>query len=209
MNPSITTPPETDTDDGPGRQSLLQALREAAGDRPLLARENWRLGVAGLAALAVLLVVLRLTWLLIAAFVDGLHAGGGTLGGWLQQHATIVQAVNDPVRSWLDSNTAGLPVTGGDLWLVWLTALSTIWPAALARSLYARIAWAALGALTAAVAYAGAPPGAGMAAAGLTGLLWLLLSLPVYGRLLPGKSLPRNRKRRAAPTLSTSFSREF
>lgn len=216
MNPTPTPTPARPCRDTTGDRSLkglAQALRELAGDGPVLIRENWRLGVAGLAALAVLGLVGWLGWLLIAAFVDGLHAGGDTLDGWLR-HAAIVHAVNDPVRSWMDTHTTGLPIGGHDLWLVWLTALSTIWPAAVFGSTYARAAWALLGAMTAAAAYAGAGH-AGPAAAGLTALLWLLLSLPVYSRLMAGSTfeqLARDRDRRRAarnrPSTRTS-SKEY
>jgi hypothetical protein len=52
----------------------------------------------------------------------------------------------------------------------------------LAGSRYARIGWAAIGALTAAAAYSGAAGRTGPAAAGATAAVWLLLSLPVYAR---------------------------
>jgi hypothetical protein len=214
VNPSTT--PTTQPDDAGDRslKGLAKALREAAGDGPVLVRENWRLGVAGLAVLAVLAVIVWLAWLLIAGFVRGLHSGGDTISGWLQ-HAAVVHAVNDPVRSWMDTHTAGLPVTGHDLWLVWLTALTTIWPAALFGSTYARTAWALLGAMTGAAAYAGAPHGTGVTAAALTAVLWLLLSLPVYSRFMSGSAfeqLARDRDRRRAarnrPSTRTS-SKEY
>jgi hypothetical protein len=209
VNPSTTptptpTPPGEDTGDR-SVKGLVQALREVAGDGPVLVRENWRLGVAGLAAAVVLVLILALA-------AQGLHTGVETISGWLQ-HGTIVHAVNDPVRSWMDTHTAGLPVTGGDLWLVWLTALTTIYPAALLGSTYARAAWALLAAMTSAAAYAGAPHGTGVAAAALTVLLWLLLSLPVYSRRRTGTSfeqLTRDRARRRATrtTAATTASEE-
>ncbi len=147
--------------------------------------EYWLAGAFLLGALSVLGVMLWLVWALLQAIGSGLDAaadGLGRLGTWFA-HGPITHTINDPVRAFLDAHTAGLPATGRDLWITWLAAAVVLYLAALAGSTYARIGWAAIGALSITAAYLGTAAGTGPAVAGLTATVWLLLSLPAYARL--------------------------
>lgn len=169
-----------------------RALRALAGwwrnnRAGLFVRDNWLLGVVTLTAVALFGVLLWGVWLVVAALVDGVATGlgaardavTGLVGG------PITHSIADPMRVYLDAHTAGLPATGRDLWIVWLVALGVLYAGALAGSTYARVGWAAIGALTAVGVYLGAPAGAGPTAAGLTAAVWLLLSLPAYASRTP------------------------
>jgi hypothetical protein len=167
------------------RQALAELPGWLRADRTLLfIRNYWLFGVVLLAALATLGTLLWLVWALFSALGSGIVAAGdglGRFGTWLA-HGPVTHAISDPVRAFLDARTAGLPATGRDLWIVWLVAVGVLYLGALLGSTYARIGWAAIGALSAAAAYFGAPAGAGPAAAGLTVTVWLLLSLLAYAR---------------------------
>ncbi|NYT96426.1 hypothetical protein [Salinispora sp. H7-4] len=152
----------------------------------LAIRENWPLAVATPIALAAAGALIWLLWLILTGLISGLGAAGGAIGDTVPAAATwvtdgpITRSISEPMRAWLDSNTAGLPATGRDAWITWLVAVCVLYAAAVAGSSYARIGWAVIGALTAAAVHAGAPEGTGPAAAGLTVAVWLLLSLPAY-----------------------------
>jgi hypothetical protein len=180
--------------DRPDTAGLAPWRRAAAAittgaDRTLrFLREDGLLIVIALAVLAVVAGALWLVWVILTGIISALGAGAGAagdgltrLGGWLA-HGPITHAINDPVRGFLDAHTTGLPATGHDLWVTWLVTAGVLYLLGLAGSRYARIGWAAIGALTAAAAYFGAAAGTGPAAAGLTAAVWLLLSLPVYAR---------------------------
>ncbi|MEV0216496.1 hypothetical protein [Micromonospora sp. NPDC050695] len=145
----------------------------------LFIRDNWPLGAVALAALALLSVLLWAIWVIVPKLIGGIDAGLDATGAWIAG-GPITHSISDPMRAYLDTHTAGLPATGRDLWITWLVALGVLYLGALTGSTYARIGWAAIGALTAAAVYTGAPAGAGPAAAGLTAAVWLTLSLPAY-----------------------------
>jgi hypothetical protein len=180
--------------DRPDTASLPLWRRAAAAittgtDRTLrFLREDGLLVAIALIVLTVVAGTVWLAWVILTGIISALGAGAGAardgltqLAGWLT-HGPITHAINDPVRAFLDTHTAGLPATGHDLWITWLVTAGVLYLAGLAGSRYARIGWAAIAALTAAAAYLGAAAGTGPAAAGVTAAVWLLLSLPVYAR---------------------------
>ncbi|MEU0082029.1 hypothetical protein ABZY58_29365 [Micromonospora tulbaghiae] len=165
-------------------QGRRQALADWWRDHrtALFLRDNWLLGVLALTALAMLGVVLWGIWVLVTTLIAGLDTGLDLTGAWVTG-GPITHSISDPVRVYLDGHTVGLPATGRDLWITWLVALGVLYLGALFGSTYARIGWAAIGALSAAAVYLGAPAGTGPAAAGLTVAVWLTLSLPAYAGL--------------------------
>lgn len=164
------------------RQQALHALTTWWRDSrtTVFLRENWLLGVAGLTAATVLGLLAWGLWALITALISGATGDAARgLATWITD-GPITRSISEPMRTWLDSNTAGLPATGRDAWITWLVTVCVLYAAAVTGSTYARIGWAIIGALTAAAVHAGAPEGTGLAAAGLTAAVWLLLSLPAY-----------------------------
>ncbi|MEU0157075.1 hypothetical protein [Micromonospora fulviviridis] len=198
---------------GGRRQRALRALAAWWNDNraTLFLRDNWLLGVLALAALALLGVLLWGIWVIVTALVDGVSAGLGAagdaargIGSWITD-GPITHSISNPMRAYLDSHSAGLPATGRDLWITWLVVAGVLYAGALIGSTYARIGWAAIGALTAAAVYVGAPEGTGPAAAGLTAAVWLALSLPAYAatsRLSLGDALDSLTDRRARRTVA-------
>jgi hypothetical protein len=188
----------------PAASPLVQPLLTAAGK----ARANrWRLRTAalwlgdnwpGLAAWAIAAAVTAgLFWLLAWLLATAADTSTDLLG-WLR-HSPVLATITGPVRSYLDTNSAGLPASGHDLWIGWLTCCGLLYIAALTGSRYGRAGWAAFGALSAAAAYAGAPHGAGSLAAGVTATAWLVLSLPAYARTaVPGRPARRTARRTEA-----------
>ncbi|MFI5837731.1 hypothetical protein ACIA5A_29040 [Micromonospora sp. NPDC051300] len=172
-------------------------------------RDTWPLGVAALIALAVIGGLLWLLWIAVAGLLAGAGAAatavgdaGPALGGWITD-GPITRSISDPVRAYLDAHTTGLPAGGRDAWIAWLVAVCVLYAAAVTGSTYGRIGWAAIGALTGTAAYLGAPAGAGPAAAGLTALVWLTLSLLAYtatSRVSLGDVLEHLTDRRARRT---------
>ena len=189
MNTPTPGQPHLTLADTPTGDTTDASRQRQAGVRlPAFVRDNWPLAVFALATLSVLGGLLWLIWVILAALARALGSGASAasdslsrLGGWLAG-GPITHAISDPVRAFLDAHTAGLPATGGDLWITWLVTAGVLYAMGLAGSRYARIGWAGIGALTAAAAYFGAPAGTGPAAAGVTAAVWLLLSLPVYAR---------------------------
>ncbi|WP_433732554.1 hypothetical protein ACQP2Y_46720 (plasmid) [Actinoplanes sp. CA-051413] len=184
---------ETPADHTAGGSRWRQAFAELPAfwrdNRGLLfIRDNWLFGAFGLAAVSVLGLLLWLIWVILTAIVAAIGSGLGAagsglagLGAWITG-GPVTTSISDPVRAYLDAHTTGLPATGRDLWIVWIVAVGVLYAGALAGSTYARIGWAAIGALSAAAAYFGAATGSGPAAAGLTVTVWLLLSLLAYAR---------------------------
>ncbi|MEU9510775.1 hypothetical protein AB0D32_31365 [Micromonospora sp. NPDC048170] len=180
----------------PARQRLAAWWRTARTSRAVGAlREWWLIVVAALIALTVAGGLLWLLWVVIAGLLTAL--GGAvtaageavpTLGTWITG-GPITRSISDPVRAYLDTHTTGLPATGRDAWTAWLVAVCVLYTAALTGSTYGRIGWAAIGALTGVAVYAGAPAGTGPAAAGLTAVVWLTLSLLAYAGPIAGSAL--------------------
>lgn len=172
------TGPSGEPGDG-RRQTLREALHEALAGAPLWSRGNWRLAVA---ALVVVTVLVGLTGLLVSAGNSALDAGSDVLTGWLADNR-IAASITDPLRAWLDTaHTAGVPATGGQLWLLWAHTTAGLLLAAVCGSPFARFGWALIGALTTAAVYVGATPATADASAGTTVTAWLLLSLAAYNR---------------------------
>ncbi|OJF14475.1 hypothetical protein [Couchioplanes caeruleus] len=184
-------------------RELPGLLRHHRGVRWL--RENWSLLPLWLALLIFAGTLLWLLWVILRAIVSGIAAAGDATGDGLARLATwitegpVLHALSEPVRHYLDTHTAGLPATGGDLWMTWLVTATGLYVFALLGSTYARIGWAVIGALSAAAAYAGAAPGAQGTAAGLIAAVWLLLSLPAYARRIRIADVARPRPRRRVP----------
>ncbi|MEV4826457.1 hypothetical protein [Micromonospora sp. NPDC049274] len=168
----------TTSETGEGRRRSLAAWWRD-NRTALFLRDNWLLGVVALAVLAVLSVLLWAIWVIVTKLVDVMDAGLDATGAWITD-GPITHSISDPMRAYLDTHTGGLPATARDLWITWLIAVGVLYLGALTGSTYARIGWAAIGALTAAAVYLGAPAGAGPTAAGLTAAVWLTLSLPAY-----------------------------
>lgn len=185
-------------------RELPGLLRHHRGVRWL--RENWSLLLLWLALLIFAGTLLWLLWVILRAIVSGIAAAGGAAGDGLDRLATwiaegpVLHALSEPVRHYLDTHSAGLPATGGDLWMTWLVTVTGLYVFALLGSTYARIGWAVIGALSAAAAYAGAAPGAQGTAAGLIAAAWLLLSLPAYARRIRPVAFERPRPQRRDTT---------
>lgn len=189
-------PPLDDTTPVPARQRLAAWWRIARTSRAVRAvREWWLIVVAALIALTVAGGLLWLLWIVIAGLLTALGAAVTataeavpTLGSWITD-GPITRAISDPVRAYLDTHTTGLPATGRDAWTAWLVAVCVLYAAAVTGSTYGRIGWAAIGALTGVAVYAGAPAGTGPAAAGLTAVVWLTLSLLAYAGPIAGSAV--------------------
>ncbi|WP_433121964.1 hypothetical protein [Micromonospora sp. CA-246542] len=188
----------TTSEAGEGRRwSLATWWRDTA---TVFVRDNWLLGVFALAALATLSVLLWTIWVIVTKLVNVADAGVDAAGAWITD-GPITHSISDPLRAYLDTHSGGLPATGRDLWVMWLVAAGALYLGALFGSTYARIGWAAIGALTGVAVYAGAPASTGPAAAGLTTLVWLTLSLLAYagrsnltvGNILPSLAHRRDR----------------
>ena len=167
--------------DRAARRRLLTWLEIQLAHDTLLRRQNWPVGVAALGLAAATTLVLWTLGAFATAIVDAATTGGRHTGLWLRDGG-LVNMITGPVRAWLDAHTAGLPATSTDLGLIWAGIAAVLYLVALTRSVYARIAWALVGAATIAAAYAGADTTGAAAAAGTTAAVWLLLSLPVYRR---------------------------
>ncbi|MFI7511439.1 hypothetical protein ACIBSS_31985 [Micromonospora aurantiaca] len=173
-----------------GRRRLAAWWRTSRTARAV--REGWPIAVAALIALAVAGGLLWLLWIVIAGLLSGLGAAAAAvgdaapaLGAWITD-GPITRSISDPVRAYLDAHTTGLPADGRDAWITWLVAVCALYAAAVTGSTYGRIGWAAIGVLTGVAVYAGAPAGTGPAAAGLTAVVWLTLSLLAYAGPLGG-----------------------
>lgn len=185
------------------RHRLISRLRQLRRQLPAWARVpdwardpgNWIIAVVLGVALALLAGLGWLLWTIITAighgidatgdFISGaVHTGGdllSDLGRWIA-HGPITHSISDPVHAWLDAHAAGLPATAGQLWTLWLVAISALFVAAFTGSTYGRIGWAAIGALTAYAVWHGTPTGARPVAVGVTAVVWLVLSLLTYTR---------------------------
>ncbi|MEV0006358.1 hypothetical protein AB0H28_29315 [Micromonospora sp. NPDC050980] len=185
-----TTDPDTDAS---GRRGLAAWWRTSRAARTV--RDGWPIVVAALIALAVAGGLLWLLWVVIAGLLSGLGAAATAvgdaapaLGSWITD-GPITRSISDPVRSYLDAHTTGLPAGGRDAWIAWLVAVCALYAAAVSGSTYGRIGWAAIGVLTGVAVYAGAPAGTGPAAAGLTAVVWLTLSLLAYAGPIAGSAV--------------------
>ncbi|MFD6757467.1 MULTISPECIES: hypothetical protein [Micromonospora] len=99
------------------------------------------------------------------------------LAAWGQDHA-YARIVIDPVRNYLASHAAGLPVNGNSLWWTWCSAGLVLLLFSLFRSVGARIGWTLYGAGSAAMVAAGSGGPGRWIAAGICVLWWSLLSIP-------------------------------
>ncbi|MBM0235104.1 hypothetical protein JNW91_26860 [Micromonospora sp. STR1_7] len=145
----------TTSEAGEGRRwSLATWWRDTA---TVFVHDNWLLGVLALAALALLIVLLWAVWVIVTKLVDVADAGLDAAGAWITD-GPITHSISDPMRAYLDTHTVGLPATARDLWIMWLVAAGALYLGALFGSTYARIGWAAIGALTGVAVYAAPRP---------------------------------------------------
>ncbi len=91
----------------------------------------------------------------------------------------------DPIAGWFATHTSGLPLGSALLVVLWVAAGAGLWLLALRRSMQARVLWPVWAAATAWCAHSGAGPELAAASAGAVGLVWLVVSLPVYTGTLP------------------------
>lgn len=149
----------------------------------LTRRDTWLAVVA--AALATLAGVLWAVWWvlsLVGLLADAgvaLADGAARAGRWLSD-GPITSTVTDPVRAYLDQHAAGLPATAGQLWWTWLAVTTALFVAAWCGSRGARLGWTLIGAVTAAMVWAGAAPTSRDLAAGVAVAAWSLLSVPAF-----------------------------
>ncbi|GAA2532252.1 hypothetical protein [Pilimelia columellifera] len=93
----------------------------------------------------------------------------------------LLHTITDPVHSYLHTHTAGLPITGGQAFTLWLVLTAITWTrGSLTNALSARIGWAITGTLTTAAVYAGTTGPGQVTAAAITAAVWALLSVTVY-----------------------------
>ncbi|MFC4066763.1 hypothetical protein [Actinoplanes subglobosus] len=167
----------------PARQSLRQALRTNLTAGTLWSRGNWRLAVTVVAAAAAaVVVVVGLAALAVTTADQILATGSDSLTSWLSGNR-VAASITGPLRSWFDTaHAGGVPATGGELWLLWVHTTTALWLAAVCGSLFARIGWALIGALTTAAVHTGAQASTAGVCAATAVTAWLLLSLAAYNR---------------------------
>jgi len=159
------------------------------------ARDRGRAATAALVAAAAA-AVLFVGWLLFALvnIVAGWLGAAGRATGTGAGHATdlidrvghfvagpLLHTITDPVHGYLHTHTAGLPITGGQAFTLWLVLAAITWArGSLTDALSARIGWAITGALTTTAVYAGTTGPGRATAAAVTVAVWALLSVTVY-----------------------------
>ncbi|MGW4499134.1 hypothetical protein ACWENR_11030 [Micromonospora sp. NPDC004336] len=159
--------------------ALAQSMWQQALDRE---REGWP--PWWLPLFAVLLATALLGLLIVPLIrVLVVWAGGGIaeLAAWGHDQA-FARIILDPVRDYLASHAAGLPVSGNTLWWTWCVAGVVLLLFSLFRSAGARIGWTLYGAGSAAMVAAGTGGPGRWIAAGICGLWWSLLSIPALSR---------------------------
>lgn len=133
--------------------------------------------LTGLAALALALTAgaLWIVWLVLTGLAHGAVIVGAEAGRWLT-NGPITGTVTGPVRDYLSAHADGLPATADQLWWAWLAITAGLLVLAGTGARGARPGWLIAGAATTAMVYAGAPATGRTLAAGLTVLIWALLS---------------------------------
>lgn len=172
---------------GPVQEAVLSWLDNRIQDLWEVKSEGWSEARPWIKFTVATVVILILTVL------------GTTLLSWAAQAAvSIVTAITDlplptgsggrtgllasittPVWAYLQTHTAGLPVTGPTAYAAWqLAIVSTGTLSFLTKAFGARLAWGVMGLATGWMAWHGAPAGGRDVALGLTALAFALLSIP-------------------------------
>jgi hypothetical protein len=103
---------------------------------------------------------------------------GGTEHAWSWAVGwQLPRVVTDPVRHYLDTHSAGLPVSADVVWSAWAITGVVLLVLAACRSVGARIGWVLFGTTTAAMVYAGTVEPDRFTAAGVAVVGWSLLSV--------------------------------
>lgn len=156
------------------------------------ARDRGRTATAALTAGAVTAAATAawMLWLLVSAVFRGIGAATSWTAAhtadwpgdlWAWTTGPIAHTITDPIHHYLHTHTHGLPINGGQAFVLWLVALGVTWGAATLLDVRAaRLGWAVLGALTVAGVYAGTTGGGKPTAAAVTAAVWALASLTVY-----------------------------
>ncbi|MEU8243364.1 hypothetical protein AB0C07_34350 [Actinoplanes missouriensis] len=114
------------------------------------------------------------------------------MGGaeWVSSTAAA-DIVLQPIRRYLNSHAAGLPVDADTLWWTWFAiGLSLFVLSALLRSPAARLGWVLFGAASTAMVYDAAAAPAQPVAAGATVIWWVTLSFAALRRRRPTARSP-------------------
>ncbi|WP_051901048.1 helix-turn-helix domain-containing protein [Streptomyces aureus] len=125
------------------------------------------------------------TVVVISAFLVLTSATGALLSA-LSSHAAkawngsgLTATVDQPVRTYLDAHTAGLPVTATTLHLVWVASGAGLLAFSFLTGTFgARLTWILWGAATTAMVWSGTPDPARPVAAGLALIAWGIASIP-------------------------------
>ncbi|MFD3843990.1 hypothetical protein ACFWWC_48680 [Streptomyces sp. NPDC058642] len=129
----------------------------------------------GALAAGVVLGILTLLVILKVAIPMAINWSKHQDWSWATQWAATL---TDPVHVYLDTHTAGLPVTATSVFAIWLGAsaasLSLAW---LTQAVGARLTWFTHGAATVFMVWASSPAASRTVAAGLAVLAWTGLSL--------------------------------
>ncbi|MFD6713643.1 hypothetical protein ACFWDB_07105 [Micromonospora chalcea] len=159
--------------------ALANSMWQQARDRE---RDGWPPWWLPLFAVLVLAAVLGLLVVpLIRTLVEWGAAAAADLTGWAHGQA-YARIVLDPVRDYLASHAAGLPVDGTTLWRTWCLAGGMLLLFSLVRSAGARIGWTLYGIGTAAMVAAETTGPGRWVAVGICALSWSLLSIPALSR---------------------------
>lgn len=150
----------------------------AVAARPARGMAVGILTVIGVSALLVTWSLLTfLNWLAAGAVHLVGHDGVHALAAWQLTHV-----LTDPVRQYLATAGANLPASTSTLTVLWAVAAGLLWLASLLGVRGARIGWAAVGAATTALVWAGTPHPGQLVAAAIAVAAWALLSIPAYWR---------------------------
>ncbi|RNH98853.1 hypothetical protein EEZ25_24455 [Micromonospora aurantiaca] len=210
--------PETTGEPAPGPRDVLLTISKHLWEQ---ARDtqgsNWPppwlvLAVAGAGVGVVLMLIVPVVRGLLFAAGDSIAA----LSGWAHEQA-YAQIVLAPVRRYLDTHAEGLPIPAVTLWWTWCITGMVLLAMCLLHVVAARIGWVLYGAATTAMVASATPGNGRWIAAALSGVWWVLLSIPAFGRhrAAPVLMLPapppaqqsrhpglrtRRRKRESTPT---------
>ncbi|HKT03408.1 MAG TPA: hypothetical protein VJT31_28095 [Rugosimonospora sp.] len=174
MDTTFDTSPTRPPRPGRGRAPL----------RGLTCGTTWSLAGFAAVVLAVTVGSLWAAWLLLDALLHLLAAGashGADLTHWVAT-GPVTRVVTTPVRAYLDSHANGLPANPGQLWWTWLASGAVLLLLSWLGSHGARLGWVLLGALTAAMTWAGSSAHTRPVAAGVAVTCWALLSVAAFRR---------------------------
>ncbi|MBQ1076820.1 hypothetical protein KBX06_27265 [Micromonospora sp. C31] len=159
--------------------ALAQSMWQQALDREREGWPPWWLPLFAVLLAAAILGLLIVPLIRVVLWWAG--AGIAELAAWGHELA-YARIILDPVRDYLASHAAGLPVSGNALWWTWCFAGVVLLLFSLFRSAGARIGWTLYGAGSAAMVAAGTGGPGRWIAAGICGLWWSLLSIPGLSR---------------------------